>query len=75
MRRVRTYRIRVLGELDAFWSERLGGMTVTVEQYESRKLTTLYGRLIDQEAFERVLDTLQELCLPLVSVERLEEQS
>ncbi len=68
-----TYRIRVLGELDAFWSERLRGMTVTVEQYEDRKLTTLCGQRIDQETLESVLDTLQELCLPLVSVERLEE--
>ncbi len=73
MSRVGTYRIRVIGELDAFWSERLAGMTVSVEEYETRKLTTLYGRLIDHEALERVLGTLHDLCLPLVSVERLEQ--
>ena len=73
MHRVGTYRIRVLGELDAFWSGRLGGMTATVEEHEDRKLTTLHGRLMDHEALERVLETLRELCLPLVSVERLEK--
>ena len=73
MSRVGTYRIRVIGELDAFWSERLAGMTVSVEEYENRKLTTLYGRLIDHEALERVLKTLRDLCLPLVSIEHLEQ--
>jgi hypothetical protein len=73
MGRVGTYRIRVIGELDAFWSERLGEMTVTVEQYENHKLTTLHGRLIDQETLQTVLETLYDLSLPLVSVERLEQ--
>jgi hypothetical protein len=72
MGRQGTYRIRVLGELDAFWSERLGGMTVSVEQYEDRKVTTLHGRQIDHVELERVLETLHDLCLPLVSLERLD---
>ena len=73
MRRVSTYRIRVLGELDSFWSQRLAGLTVTVDEYENRKLTTLHGRLADHETLERVLETLRNLCLPLVSIEHLEQ--
>jgi len=63
----------VLGELDAFWSERLAGLTVTVDDHENRKLTTLHGRLVDHEALERVLETLRNLCLPLVSIEHLKQ--
>ena len=69
------YRIRVQGELDESWSERLGGMTITVEQNEDHlPVTTLKGTLMDQAALSGVLNTLYELRLPLLSVENLDEQ-
>jgi hypothetical protein len=62
----------VCGELDALWRGRLEGMAVTVDHYESHTVTTISGQQIDHEALERVLETLRDLHLPLVSVERLE---
>jgi len=67
------YRIRVKGFLDDKWSERLGGMYITINQREDRKtLATLVGRLRDQAELAGVLNTLYELHLPLLSVEYLD---
>jgi hypothetical protein len=49
-------------------------MQVTVDQPEDgRPVTTLLGRLRDQAALAGVLETLMELHLPVLEVERLEE--
>ena len=43
------YRIRIRGRLDPCWSERLGGMTVTVTGGRNAVETTLLeGQLLDQ---------------------------
>jgi len=66
------YRIRVQGELDESWSERLGGMTITVEQIKDHKpVTILKGELMDQAALSGVLNTLYNLRLSVLSVEYL----
>ena len=63
-----TYQIRVPGELDASWSDWIGGMTLTVEgKGEGPPVTTLTGSL-DQAALHSVLRRLYSLGLPLISV-------
>ena len=65
-----TYRIHISGHLDASWSDRLAGMSITtVRKKDTSNLTILEGRLLDQAALVGVLNTLYDLSLPLVSVE------
>ena len=68
-----TYRIQIQGCLDASWSDRLGGMTISTAQPAGEvPVTTLAGKLVDQAALGGVLSTVYELGYPLLSVERLE---
>jgi len=63
-----TYQIKVPGELDASWSDWVGGMTITFEREgKGPPLTTLTGSL-DQAALHSVLRRLYSLGLPLISV-------
>ncbi|MFC1766774.1 hypothetical protein ACFL6U_32455 [Planctomycetota bacterium] len=67
------YRIQVRGDLDPRWSDRLGGMSISVEhQSGQRAVTTLTGSLRDQAALSGVLNTLHELHLPVISVSCLD---
>ena len=64
------YRIRVRGQLDSSWSERLGGMTVTTSGGRDTDQTTmLEGQLLDQAALAGIINTLYDMQLPLISVE------
>ena len=64
------YRIRVRGQLDSSWSERLGGMTMTTTGgMDTDETTMLEGQLLDQAALTGILNTLYDMQLPLVSVE------
>ena len=66
------YRILVRGTLDAGWSDRLGGMTISAAKLaDGPAATMLIGELADQSALFGVLNTLYDLGLPLVSVERV----
>lgn len=66
------YSIAVQGELDAEWCDRLGGMAVTVAHLEGGSaITTLMGQLRDQASLSGVLETLYELQLPVIAVQRL----
>ena len=72
MEKTTSYRIRVLGELDNKWSDRLGGMSITIDRQEKQNsVTTLVGSLRDQAALAGVLGTLYELHHPVLSVECL----
>jgi hypothetical protein len=67
-----TYRIDVQGRIPSRWCERLEGMVVTVFAPEAGPLlTTLLGELSDQAALAGVLNTLYELHMPVLSVQRL----
>lgn len=67
------YRIKVVGELDISWSDRVEGMNITEVSDSSGKFETiLVGRLADQAALSGVLNTLYELHLPVISVDCLE---
>ena len=59
------YEIRVRGHLDARWSERFGGMTITLAENGETLLT---GPVIDQAALHGLLKKVRDLGLPLVSV-------
>jgi hypothetical protein len=65
-----TYRIRVQGILSQNWSDRLGGMAISVSETEEQApQTTLTGTLADQAALVGVLNTLYDLHLPVLSVD------
>jgi hypothetical protein len=67
-----TYRIGVQGHIPARWCDRLEGMTITECSPEAElAVTTLLGELADQAALAGVLNTLYELHLPVLSVQRL----
>jgi hypothetical protein len=69
------YRISVEGELGSSWSDRLGGMDITVEQREregEQPVTVLLGLLLDQAALAGVLEALYELHLPVLSVQAID---
>jgi len=68
------YRIRVQGDLDATWSQRIEGMAIVSDLTANPSVTTLKGYLADQAALSGVLNTLYELHLPLLSVENLDEK-
>jgi hypothetical protein len=70
------YRILIRGTLDAGWSDRLGGMTISAAQMaDGTPATTLFGELTDQSALMGVLNALHDLGLPLVSVEHVADKA
>ena len=67
-----TYRIGVQGRIPPRWRDRLEGMAITERAAGADPpVTTLVGELADQAALAGVLNTLIELHLSVVSVERL----
>ena len=67
-----TYRIRVQGGLDVRWSERLGGLEMTVSHLgQQGAVTTLLGPVRDQAELIGIVNSLYDLRLPLLSVELL----
>lgn len=66
------YRIGVQGRIPPRWCDRLEGMAIAEWSPEAEQpVTTLVGELADQVALASVLNTLVELHLSVVSVERL----
>jgi hypothetical protein len=67
-----TYRIGIQGRVPAGWRDRLEGMAIFECSAEAESpTTTLVGELADQVALAGVLNTLVELHLSVVLVERL----
>jgi hypothetical protein len=63
-----TYRIRVQGRLKASWSDRLEGMTISVDAPDAGPLvTTLEGELPDQAALVGVLKRCTSCTCPCLS--------
>jgi hypothetical protein len=63
------YQIRVLGEIDSTWFDRLEGMTISQIPVETGSpIATLEGELIDQAALLGVLNSLHELKHKILSV-------
>jgi hypothetical protein len=67
------YRIGVKGRIPPRWCDRLEGMAVMecATEAADSPLTTLEGKLADQAALAGLLNTLFQLHLSVVSVERL----
>ena len=62
------YEIRLQGRLDARWSARFEGMTLTTGD----GFTLLAGRVVDQAALHGLLHQLRDIGLPLVSLTQVE---
>ena len=70
------YRIVTQGSLPASWRDRLGGMQIDdTTEVDGQPRVTLVGPILDQAALRGVLETLYNLHLPIVSIERLEDDS
>jgi len=68
-----TYKIKVMGDLDISWSDRLESVNITrVDLPDGRVETVLVGRLGDQAALAGIINTLYNLRLPVVSVNCLD---
>lgn len=65
------YRIRVQGELNESWSDRLGGLAIEVTGSGREAVTTLTGYLIDQAALLGVINALYNMHYSLLFVEYL----
>jgi hypothetical protein len=62
--------------LDASWFDRVGGMTIaTTHLADGTVITILSGELVDQSALVGVVNTLHDLGVPLISVERVASES
>ncbi len=61
------YCIRVQGQVGPEWSEWFGGMTITSDEPNE---TMLVGPVVDQAALYGILNKIQALGLPLLSVLR-----
>ena len=69
-----TYRIVVQGSLDDNWSNRLGGMVISItDRGGQRPHTTLVGPIRDQAELAGVLETLYSLHLTILKVETIDE--
>lgn len=66
------YRIRIVGRLGPEWAAHFGGLALT---WEEPDVTVLTGQIIDQAALHGILNAIRDLCLPLLEVRRLPQQS
>ena len=65
----RLYEIRLKGHLDARWTDRFEGLSLT---NASDGTTILAGPVVDQAALYGLLRTVRDLALPLLSVMQVE---
>ena len=66
------YKIMVEGLISENWAERLGGMKIVIHSRANQKpMTVLSGLLQDQSALFGVLNTLNELHMPVIKVNQI----
>ena len=63
------YEIRLKGHLDPRWADRFEGLTITLDDNGTTRLT---GPIVDQAALHGVLKKVRDLGTPLLSVTRVE---
>jgi len=63
--------IRVKGQIDEHWSDWFEGLTIT---HTGQDETILSGTVADQSALYGLLAKLRDLGLPLLSVNRVEDE-
>lgn len=67
------YCIKVLGEVSQNFSDYFGGFEISIEnQSEQKPITTLTGNLQDQAALMGVLNALNNMLLPILSIKALD---
>ncbi|NOR26684.1 MAG: hypothetical protein GQ542_20300 [Desulforhopalus sp.] len=67
------YKICVLGDIDASWSDRLGGMSIeSALSADKKHITFLEGRVTDQAELIGIVNSLYQMRLPLLSVSLVE---
>ena len=62
------YRIRVQGQLSPEWAAYFGGLALS---WQEPGQTVLVGQIVDQAALHGILNTIRDLGLPLLEVQRL----
>jgi hypothetical protein len=68
------YKIKVFGDLNQRFSERIGGMQLNVERFHKEgPVSVLIGQINDQSALSGVLNTLYDRQLTIISVAMLKE--
>jgi hypothetical protein len=65
------YRIQVKGCLEEKWSDWFHGFDITTQDGD---VTMLVGPVADQAALHGLLAKIRDLCLPLLLMERVENQ-
>jgi len=66
------YEIRIIGDLDTSWSERLGGLQITNKNPgDLDSVSVLIGQISDQAALSGVLNTLYDNHVTIISVNML----
>jgi hypothetical protein len=73
-RKPAVYKIIVQGEMDENWSDRLGGMQISVtREKDNQPQTELIGKINDQAALSGVLNTLYDFQFAIISLNILKE--
>jgi hypothetical protein len=68
------YQIKIQGDLGENWSDKLGGMQVTIDRMVGNEpISTLIGKVRDQTALAGILGTLYKLHLLIISVNILKD--
>ena len=61
------YQIRLKGHLGSQWTDWFDGLTITLEENGETLLT---GQVVDQAALHGLLKKVQDLGMPLISINR-----
>ncbi len=70
-----SYRIVIQGVLGEEWSDRLAGLAITtLEREDGEPHTTLTGPIRDQAELNGVLETIYGFHLPILKVDKLEDE-
>ena len=67
-----TYQITIQGKVDPNFIERFSGFSVTHIETESKTLSTLTGKIEDQEALSGLLNVLFDYQYKIISVLKLD---
>jgi hypothetical protein len=68
---VAIYTIRVLGQIDAHWSEWFGGLTIT---HPRPGEAVISGDIVDQAALHGTLNRIRNLNLALIAVTKVDPE-
>ena len=66
------YKIIVQGEIEKDWSGKLQGLQITIERSQGKRpASILVGQIKDQAALSGIMQTLYEMQMTIISVQRL----